>query len=429
MVIGAIGCKTTHYCDPPWTIGGTQRYRNPMKNLNSSASTGAAHALWTFPFLHILLTDLIIFASAQMLRPVIPLYVASIGGNKPLVGIVASAFMFSAVILRPLSGLAVDSLGRKTVLIASVALFAAAGAILPLGLAIPGLIGVRILQGIAWSGAPPATNTIMSELIPASRRGEGLGYTSMTRNLGIALGPAIGIYLAEDIGFWAAFTLSAALAFAALGVASKVHSPYVPPAEAKLWSVRGLIEPHALLPASISALMNFVVSGMITFVPLDAQERNIGSAITFFVAISMLLMIIRPVVGGLSDRLPRRGSLLIPGLVFVGLSALVLALTETVWTLPLAALFWAIGFGTTQPVLRAMILDRVPRNRWGSANATNMMLYDTGHAMGPLVLGFIAKRFPLATTFGFSAIAPFIAILLIFITKLHLEESPRNKGE
>lgn len=429
MVIGAIGCKTTHYCDPPWTIGGTQRYRNPMKNLNSSASTGAAHALWTFPFLHILLTDLIIFASAQMLRPVIPLYVASIGGNKLLVGIVASAFMFSAVILRPLSGLAVDRLGRKTVLIASVALFAVAGAILPLGLAIPGLIGVRILQGIAWSGVPPATNTIMSELIPASRRGEGLGYTSTTRNFGIALGPAIGLYLAEDIGYSAAFALSVVLAIAALGVASRVHSPFVPLAGAKLWSVRGLIETRALLPASISALMNFVVSGMITFVPLDAQERNIGSAITFFVAIAILLMIIRPVVGGLSDRLPRRGSLLIPGLVFVGLSALVLAFTETVWTLPLAALFWAMGFGTTQPILRAMILDRVPRNRWGSANATNMMLYDTGHAMGPLVLGFLAKRFALATTFGFSALAPFIAILLTLITRLHLEASLRNEGE
>ena len=197
----------------------------------------------------------------------------------------------------------------------------------------------------------------------------------MTRNLGIALGPAMGIYLAEDIGFWAAFALSAVLAFAAMGVGSRVHSPYVPPAQTKLWSVRGLIEPGALLPASISALMNFVVSGMITFVPLDAQVRNIGSTITFFLAISLLLMVIRPVVGGLSDRLPRRGSLLIPGLVFVGLAALVLAFTEAVWTLPLVALFWAVGFGTTQPVLRAMVLDRVPRSRWGSANATNMMLY------------------------------------------------------
>ncbi len=428
MVVEAIGSKTPYH-DPAWTIGGTQRYRNPKRNLKTIASTGTGQALWTLPFLQILFTDLIIFASAQMLRPIIPLYVASIGGNKPLVGIVASAFMFSAVILRPLSGLAVDSLGRKTVLIASVGLFAVFGAILPLGLAIPGLIGVRILQGIAWSGVAPATNTIMSELIPASRRGEGLGYTSTTRNIGIALGPAIGIYLAEDIGFSAAFTLSAVLAFATLGVASRVHSPYVPPPEAKLWSVRGLIEPRALLPASISGLMNFVVSGMITFVPLDAQERNIGSTITFFIAIAMLLMIIRPVVGGLSDRLPRRGSLLIPGLVFVSLSALVLAFTETVWTLPLAALFWAMGFGTAQPVLRAMILDRVPRNRWGSANATNMMLYDTGHAMGPLVLGFIAKRFTLATTFGFSALAPFIAILLTFITRLHLEESPRSEGE
>ncbi len=334
--------------------------------------------------------------------------------------------MFSAVILRPLSGLAIDSLGRKTVLITSVALFAVAGAILPLGLAIPGLIGVRILQGLAWSGVPPATNTIASELIPASRRGEGLGYASTTRNLGIALGPAIGLYLAEDIGFWAAFVLSTVLAFAALGVGFKVHSPYEPPAGAKIWSFRRLIEPRALLPASISGLMNFVVSGMITFVPLDAKERNIGSTITFFVAISLLLMIIRPIIGGLSDRLPRRGALLIPGLVFVALSVLTLAFIETVWTLPLAALFWAVGFGTAQPVLRAMFLDRVPRNRWGSANATNMMLYDLGHATGPLVLGFIAEKFTLPMSFGFSALAPFIAILLIFITGLHLEESPRG---
>lgn len=175
--------------------------------------------------------------------------------------------------------------------------------------------------------------------------------------------------------------------------------------------------------------MNFVVSGMITFVPLDAKERNIGSTITFFVAISLLLMIIRPIIGGLRDRLPRRGALLIPGLVFVALSVLTLAFTETVWTLPLAALFWAVGFGTAQPVLRAMILDRVPRNNWGSANATNMMLYDLGHATGPLVLGFIAEKFNLPMTFGFSALAPFIAILLTFITGLHLEESPRGDGE
>ncbi len=399
-----------------------------MANNKADTSSGSRQALWTLPFLEILATDLIIFASAQMLRPVIPLYVASMGGNKLLVGIVASAFMFTAVILRPLLGLAVDRLGRKTVLLACLGLFAVAGAILPLGLAIPGLIAVRVLQGIAWSGVPPATNTIMSEMIPASRRGEGLGYTSMTRNLGIALGPAMGIYLAEDIGFWAAFALSAVLAFAAMGVGSRVHSPYVPPAQTKLWSVRGLIEPGALLPASISALMNFVVSGMITFVPLDAQVRNIGSTITFFLAISLLLMVIRPVVGGLSDRLPRRGSLLIPGLVFVGLAALVLAFTEAVWTLPLVALFWAVGFGTTQPVLRAMVLDRVPRSRWGSANATNMMLYDTGHAMGPLVLGFIARRFSLAATFGISAFAPLVAILLVFITKLHLEELPPDEG-
>ncbi len=203
----------------------------------------------------------------------------------------------------------------------------------------------------------------------------------------------------------------------------------MPPTEARTWSAHDLIEPRALGPATISALMNFVVSGMVTFVPLDAKERDIGSAIVFFVAISLMLMIIRPVMGGLSDRLPRRGALLIPGLICVALAALTLAFTESVWTLLLAAVFWAVGFGTAQPVVRAMILDRVPRNRWGSANATNLVLYDLGHATGPLVLGFIAERSNLPVTFGLSAVAPIVAILLILITGLHREEPPHCDSE
>ncbi len=397
-----------------------------MSNLNATETSKTQQPLWTSALLQILATDFIVFASSQMLRPVISLYVASIGGNKTMVGIVAGVFVITAIILRPLSGLAMDGLGRKTVLVTSIALFAVGGAALPFGLTISALIGVRMLQGAAWSGLPPATDTITSELIPASRRGEGLGYSSTIRNLGTAFGPAIGLYLADEVSFWSSFTLSTFLAFAGLGVASRVRSPYAPAAGPRTWSVRGLIEPRALAPACISALMNFVVSGMITFVPLDAKERDIGSAIVFFVAISLMLMIMRPVMGRLSDRLPRRGALLIPGLVSVALAALTLAFTEKVWTLPLAAIFWAVGFGTAQPTIRAMILDRVPRNRWGSANATSLVLYDLGHATGPLVSGFIAQRFSLPATFGISALSPLIAILVTLATGLHREEPPRG---
>jgi len=397
-----------------------------MSNLNSIARAEPRQPLWTPSLLRILCADVVIFSSAQLLRPVISLYVADIGANKTMVGIVASAFVFTGVLFRPLSGLAMDNFGRKTMLISGIGLFALVGAVLPLGLAIPTLIGVRVLQGFAWSAVPPANDTIVSELIPMSRRGEGLGYASTTRNVGVALGPAMGLYLAEAVGFWASFGFSTILAFAALGVAFMVHSPHVPPVEGSAWSLHRLVEPRALAPAFVSALMNVVVSGMITFVPLDAKERNIGSAIVFFVAISAMLMIIRPVMGGLSDRLPRRGALLIPGLICVALAPLTLAFTEAVWTLPLAAVFWAVGFGTAQPAIRAMILDRVPRNRWGSANATSLVLYDLGHAAGPFVLGFVAARFSLAATFGFSALSPLIAIVLIFFTGLHREEPPRR---
>jgi MFS family permease len=399
-----------------------------MSDLNPAA-THDTQPLWTPALIFILFTDVVIFSSAQLLRPVISLYVADMGANKTVVGIVASAFVFTGVLFRPLSGLAMDNFGRKAVLITGIALFALVGTLLPLGLALSALIGVRVLQGLAWSAVPPANDTIVSELIPTSRRGEGLGYSSTIRNIGVALGPAMGLYLAETSGYPVAFGFSTILAFAALGLAFRVQSPYLPPAGGKSWSLRRLVEPRALAPAFVSALMNVVVSGMVTFVPLDAKERNIGSAIVFFLAISLMLMIIRPVMGGLSDRLPRRGALLIPGLIVVALSALTLAFTEAVWTLPLAALFWAVGFGTAQPAIRAMILDRVPRNRWGSANATSLVLYDLGHAIGPFVLGFIAARFSLAATFAFSALSPLIAIALIFFTGLHREEPPRHGSD
>jgi MFS family permease len=400
-----------------------------MSDLKPAATRDTRQPLWTPALIFIFFTDVVIFSSAQLLRPVISLYVADMGANKTMVGIVASAFIFTGVLFRPLSGLVMDNFGRKAVLITGIALFALVGAVLPLGLALSALIGVRVLQGLAWSAVPPANDTIVSELVPASRRGEGLGYSSTIRNIGVALGPAMGLYLADTSGYPMAFGFSTILAFAALGAAFKVESPYVPPAGSKSWSLNRLVEPRALAPALVSALMNVVVSGMVTFVPLDAKERNIGSAIVFFLVISAMLMVIRPLMGGVSDRLPRRGALLIPGLVVVALSALTLAFTEAVWTLPLAAVFWAIGFGTAQPAIRAMILDRVPRDRWGSANATNLVLYDLGHAVGPFVLGLIAARFSLAATFGFSALSPLVAIVLIFFTGLHREEPRRHGGD
>ena len=320
------------------------------------------------------------------------------------------------------AGAAVDVIGRKRVLFVAIAIVALAGAGLPFALALPVVIALRIVQGFGWSGVTPAANTITAELIPVSRRGEGIGYASTIRNLGLAIGSAAGLYIAQKAGYAITFAVAAVFTFVALGFVTGIRETYKPPVAGKIFSLRGLVEMRAVAPSAVSFLMTFVMGGLLTFIPLDAEKRTIGSAAEFFVIFSVILMVVRPLAGRLSDRIPKRGILLMPGLVLVGLSTISLAYTEAPWTLPLAAVLWALGFGGAQPALRAMVLDRSPRRRWGAANATSMILYELGFAVGPLILGFLASRIGIPMMFAWAALAPAIAIILIFITGLHREE-------
>ena len=394
----------------------------------SGLSTRAVEALWRPALVHVMAIDFMLIGGGHILIPAIALYISARGGSESLVGIVASVFMFCSIGLRPVAGLAVDIAGEKRVLLLSIGIIALAGAVLPIGLAFSGLIAVRLIQGVGWAFYSPASNTLAAELIPRSRRGEGIGYASMVRNAGVALGSVAGLLLAERGHFDLAFAAAAVTTFAAWVIAWRLRGTRHRPGGPYTVSVRGLVEPRAINPSVVSAAMTFVMGGMMTFVPLDAQARDIGSAAAFFLVFTGVLMVMRPLSGRLSDRLHSRGALILPGLALTALSAWTLAFTEGPFTLWLAALFWGAGFGTAQPVLRAMVLDRTPPEKWGAANATSMVLYDLGLALGPLALGLVASHTGIAAMFGLSSLMPLLAIVLVLRTGLHREVSSQTRS-
>lgn len=381
----------------------------------------AREALWHPALAHVVAIDLMMIGSGAILVPAIALYVSANGGSAGLVGVVASVFMFSSIVMRPLAGVAVDVAGERRVMLLSIGATALAGALLPIGLALPWLIAVRLVQGFGWACYSPASSTLMSELIPRSRRGEGFGYVSMVRNVGVAVGSVVGLFFVERGHFELAFLAAALVTFGAWMTAWRFRRGQHRPRRVPDWSLRQLIEPRAVIPSIISAMMTFVMGAMMTFVPIDAQERNVGSASAFFLVFTLVLMVMRPLSGRLSDKLHSRGVLIIPGLALTALSAWTLAFTEHPWTLALAALLWGTGFGTAQPVLRAMVLDRTPRERWGAANATTTALYDLGLALGPLVLGVVAGRIGMALMFGAASLMPLAAIALALRSGVHNE--------
>ena len=137
--------------------------------------TDKSEKIWTRNFLFILISNFFIFLGFQMTIPTIPLYVEKMGGNEQLMGLVVGIFTFSALLIRPYAGLAVDSKGRKKLYLFGLAVFVISVGSYGLIQSLLLLFMMRIVQGLGWGFSTTASGTIVTDLVPPRRRGEGMG--------------------------------------------------------------------------------------------------------------------------------------------------------------------------------------------------------------------------------------------------------------
>ena len=371
--------------------------------------------LWTGAYRRSLIADFCIFGGAHALLPIIPLYVYSIEARDITVGITAGVFMGVAVFLRPFTGWLADAYGRRLLLVVSALLFALAGLGLPLWPAIFPLIFFRMLQGIAWSAVVTASTTLQADVIPSARRGEGIGYVSSARNLSTAIAPAAALFIASNLDITYAVWFVVSIGIAGAFATFFVREAYVRPTSLPSFRWWRLIEKPALAPGFVSASMMFVFGAIVTFIPLDAQRRTIGDPAMFFLVFSLLLMVIRPLAGKWSDRIANRGIIIIPGLLSIASAVAVLALVESTWTLIFVGILWALGFGCVQPLVRTLVLERSPAERWGAANATMLTFMDVGLALGPPILGYVASNLNYSIMYAASALPLMICIISMLL--------------
>ena len=157
--------------------------------------------IWTRDFIMICLANMCIFMGFQMTMPTLPLFVEQLGGDDRLVGAVLGIFTFSALLVRPIAGRLLETKGRRMVFLAGLAIFALSvgsfGFMGSIGL----LFMMRIVQGVGWGFSSTASGTIASDIIPAKRRGEGMGYYGLSGNLALAFGPSLGLFLVTVLPF------------------------------------------------------------------------------------------------------------------------------------------------------------------------------------------------------------------------------------
>ena len=170
--------------------------------------------LWNRNYCKVMAANFTLFFAFYVLTPLLPLYLAEhFGAPKDIIGLVLSGYSITALLFRPFSGYMVDSFPRKTVLMVCFGTFAIffAGYLAASTLLLFTI--VRTLHGGPFGALTVSNSTVAIDVLPSSRRTEGIGYYGLSNNLAMAIAPTIGIFLYRlthnfDLIFWLALIIA-----------------------------------------------------------------------------------------------------------------------------------------------------------------------------------------------------------------------------
>jgi len=350
--------------------------------------------LWNKSFILCLANNLFLFVFYFAQTTILPIYILKdLHGSLAQAGLAMTLFMASSIAVRPFSGLIIEKFGRKKTLFVSEFLFCLFSIAYIFADNLQVLLWLRFLHGIWFSILTTVTVPIANEFIPDSRRGEGMGYFVMSVNLGIVLGPLIGLSLIQPLSYAVVASILAAIVclgfiFCFLIPIHATTSNMLAPQKRQL-SIHDFIEKKAL-PVSIMAMMvSFAYASIMSFISTYSASKNLlAYASLFFIVFAISMMSLRPFTGKIYDR-KGPSYVIYPALALFAVGLIVLSQINSLIGFILAAIFIGMGFGSVQPCLQTLAIQRAAPQRIGHATSTFFTFYDLGIALGSILLGIL----------------------------------------
>jgi MFS family permease len=350
----------------------------------------AQRRLWTRDLVLLLGSTLLMWSSFYFLLPVLPLYVVQrLGGTPAKVGLLMAAVGVLSIVGRLVSGWAADRWGRRPVQLLFLALLCA----IVFGYNVAATFGllllVRFLHGFPFGGSGTAGQVVASDLVPAERRGEGIGYYTLAQTLAMAVGPVLAFAILGRGDFGGLFVSAGLLGLGALVLAWCIRQPLVRDPTVK-FSLAALFERRVLWMSIVGLFIALGYSGVTSFISLYAVELGVANPGVFYSLYAAGVLLIRWLMGRVFDR---RGPGLVmgAGLVLLGLCYVTLALWRTEVGYLAGGLLFGLGYGASVPTVQAMAVSVVPPARRGAANATLFAIYEIGMSIGPYMNGLLAE--------------------------------------
>lgn len=383
-------------------------------------------ALWTKDFLLICLANLMIFTSFYFLLPTLPIFVTGVlKGDESNVGYIIGVLSLTAVLVRPLSGFMLDVVGRRKVLFTALIAFSLAMGAYYFVSSLTLLFILRFLHGLSWGFTTTGAGTVAADIVPASRRGEGMGYYGLSNTLAMAAGPSLGLVILHKTDFSTLFIVGFVIAIIGL-VATQGISFQDETTKGKTQgklTFSSFFEPKVFSLSGVMFFTAVVYGGIVSFITLYGQKIGIGNPGVYFLIYALTLLIIRPYAGKTFDK---KGPLQIMAVGFLAISIafVLLFMARGDLLFSASAVAMGIGFGIVHPTAMAIAINRVEPFRRGAANGTIFSAFDLGIGLGSILLGVLSKKVGLSYMYLTCAV-----IILIPLVMFYLKDAREYYGE
>lgn len=376
-----------------------------------------AQQLWNKSFILCLANNLFLFVFYFAQTTILPIYIVNeLHGTLAQAGLAMTLFMASSIAVRPFSGLIIEKFGRKKTLYVSEALFCLFSFAYLFADNLSFLLIIRFLHGIWFSILTTVTVPIANDFIPAQRKGEGMGYFVMSINLGIVLGPLLGLTLIQPLSYTMVAAILAGIIcigfiFCFMIPIQTEAKPVLTKGKQRL-SMQDFVEKKALPVSIMAMIISFSYASIMSFISTFAESKNLlAYASLFFVVFAISMMSLRPITGKIYDR-KGPNYVVYPAIALFSLGLIVLSQINSVPGLMIAAVFVGIGFGSAQPCLQTLSIQRSPKARIGHATSTFFTCYDIGIALGSILLGVLIAH--QGYSFAYLLCAVITALSLVF---------------
>ena len=386
--------------------------------------------LITPSYCYILTANFLLYFGFYLLMPVLPFFLTEVLHTEHAVmGMALSCYTIAALMIRPFSGYLLDTFARKPLYLLAYFLFATVFAGYMIAGTLTLFIVLRVIHGFAFGTVTVSGNTVVIDIMPSSRRGEGLGYYGLANNTAMSVGPMVGLFM-HDAGVSFNSLFLAALASCALGwiFASLVHAPVKAPVKRQPISLDRFILLKGL-PAGLSLLLLSIPYGMTTnYVAMYAQQIGMDVSTGFFFTFMAVGMAVSRLFSG---RLVDHGKItqvIGAGLYLVIASFFLLAgcVYLIQWDATVCsilffgiALMLGVGFGIMFPAYNTLFVNLAPNKQRGTATSTYLTSWDVGIGIGMLAGGYIAEISSFDKAYLFGA-----CLTIVSTCYFHLKVSP-----